>query len=90
MRNAVRILYCMQCGHPYELIEPDRRKRSKDHRKALYCVSCKQVVNHIPMTKEEFEEEYAAGTFKNEVSLDKEYIEDKDRKLENIYNFNRK
>ena len=42
------------------------------------------------MTKEEFEEEYAAGAFKNEVSLDKEYIEDKDRKLENIYNFNRK
>lgn len=81
MRNAIRTLYCMQCGHPYDLVEPDRRKRGKEHRKALYCVSCRQVVNHIPMTKEECD--FSAA----EVSIDRQYLDDKDRKLENIYNF---
>lgn len=86
MRNAIRTLYCMQCGHPYELIEPDRRKRGKDHRKALYCVSCKQVVNHIPMTKEELNE-VCGDALNNELSFDRQYLDDKDRKLKNIYNF---
>lgn len=40
--------YCLNCGNKnMSLLRPRSHLREENHRKALYCFHCKQIVNHI-------------------------------------------
>ena len=63
--------YCTQCGN--EGIPVQRKQgqeRSGGHLKKLYCIYCKEEVNHVEIkendsyTYEDFREEYELGRFK--------------------------
>ncbi len=47
-------------------------KREKGHRKALYCIHCKTIVNHIETRnedeKQEFQADFAAGVYAEEAA----------------------
>ena len=63
--------YCTQCGN--EGIPVQRKKgqeRETGHLKRLYCIYCKEEVNHVEIkendlyTYEDFREEFELGRFK--------------------------
>lgn len=63
--------FCTQCGN--EGIPVQRKQgqeRSSGHLKKLYCIYCKEEVNHVEIkendnyTYEDFREEYELGRFK--------------------------
>ena len=70
--------YCIKCGNKGI---PVMRKRShnhgKFHRKKLYCLHCKEEVNHVECKNEfevyEFLEDFRNGVFEDEA---KAYISD--------------
>ena len=69
--------YCMNCGNrSMPLPRKKGQERERLHRKKLYCLYCKEEVNHIECrTMEEVEEfkiNFAEGVYKNEAeeSLD--------------------
>lgn len=77
MRNEVRTLYCGQCGNPYPLIEPDRRKRSSSHIKNIYCYKCRKVTPHAPSPNLLTSEELATQDT---------YLKEKDSSIQKRYN----
>jgi len=63
--------YCIKCGRAgLPLARPANRRREKFHRKKLYCIYCKQEVNHIECKNqaevEEFKENFKNGIYKQE------------------------
>ena len=63
--------YCTQCGNegiPVQRIKGQERKGG--HLKKLYCIYCKEEVNHVEIkdndlyTYEDFREEFELGRFK--------------------------
>jgi len=63
--------WCINCGKQGIPIMRDRGNRRKSgHRKALYCINCKMVLNHIETRNEEeaqwFRDEFDAGKFAEE------------------------
>ena len=70
--------YCSQCGNKgFPLMRKDCLKHEKFHKKKLYCIFCKEEVNHIEcknmFEEQEFKEDFANGVYKNE---QKEVISD--------------
>lgn len=62
--------YCVQCGNKgVPLMRKQGHKHKKFHRKKLYCVHCKEEVNHIECKTQEEVEEFKFN-FKNEVYAD--------------------
>ena len=66
--------FCTQCGNEgLPLMRPKGKIREAGHLKKLYCVHCKQEVNHVEIrdggdyTKEDFMREYSLGRFKDGV-----------------------
>ena len=65
--------WCIRCGKKGI---PVRRKRSgireKGHRKKLYCIYCRQQVNHVETRNEEearqFREDFGNGKYKEEAN----------------------
>ena len=65
--------WCISCGKKGIPVMRNRgRQRQDGHRKKLYCVHCRVVINHIETrTAEEarrFREEFAAGKFAEEAA----------------------
>lgn len=58
-------------------------RRGPGHRKALYCVNCKMVINHIETRNEEekqqFLEDYKNGKFADEAEQSKKYAREQRR-----------
>ena len=71
--------YCMNCGR--KGIPLSRRvslQHGKFHRKKLYCIYCKEEVNHIecrtPEEVEEFKENFENGVYKDEAQDSLSYV----------------
>ena len=63
--------FCINCGKEgIPLARSQGFKHKKMHRKKLYCIHCKQEVNHIECKTldeiEEFRENFVNGVYKNE------------------------
>ena len=68
---AEHSFYCLSCGNKgIPLSRPQGFKHERMHRKKLYCIHCKQEVNHIECKTfdeiEEFKENFINGVYKNE------------------------
>lgn len=69
---SVSEFYCVQCGNKgMPIPRTEAKKREFGHMKKLYCLHCKEEVNHIEIvqfgtyTKEQFKKDYEAGKFKD-------------------------
>ena len=63
--------WCINCGaRGIPIIRERGKRRGPGHRKALYCIRCKAVINHIETRNEyeaqEFQVDYAAGKYAEE------------------------
>ena len=63
--------YCIQCGYKgIPFMRNNGRAKEKFHRKKLYCLHCKQEINHIECRTEEevnqFKEDFESGVYLSE------------------------
>lgn len=63
--------WCINCGKKgIPVMRKCSRKREEGHRKALYCITCKAVINHVETRNEDearqFREDYEAGLYAEE------------------------
>lgn len=70
--------WCIRCGQKgIPIMRKSGKRRPPGHRKALYCVRCKMVINHIETRNEEeerqFREDFAAGKFAEEAERSAAY-----------------
>ena len=68
---SIHDFYCLKCGNKGLPIQRGRNlQREKFHRKKLYCIHCKEEVNHIECKTyddvEEFKINFKNGVYKNE------------------------
>ena len=75
MRDSRRFIldhefYCTRCGNKgISVVRDKKRSREKGHLKKLYCLTCKEEVNHVECsmalgyTYETFFDEYVSGNF---------------------------
>lgn len=73
--------WCIRCGNRGIPIMREKGSiRSKGHRKALYCVRCRMVLNHIETRSGEeaqrFREEFAAGKYAEEAEQSAAYAKE--------------
>lgn len=69
--NETHDFYCTNCGMKgIPIARKASNKKEKFHRKALWCIYCQQIVNHIECRNgievKEFKQKYLEGDFKNE------------------------
>ncbi len=74
--------YCIKCGQAgMPLARQASRRRERFHRKVLYCIHCKEEVNHIECKNEadiiEFKENFANGVYKDECEESLAYLRSK-------------
>ena len=70
-QKTISEFYCINCGNMGIPVWRKRgRLREQWHRKALYCTTCKQTVNHVEIRTEEelmqFKEDFAEGKYREE------------------------
>lgn len=63
--------YCINCGNKgIPLFRQTGHKHKKMHRKKLYCIYCKEEINHIECKSleeiEEFKKNFENGVYQNE------------------------
>ena len=68
---AEHSFYCINCGNKgIPLMRRQGFKHEGMHRKKLYCITCRQEVNHVecktPDEVEEFHYNFENGVYKNE------------------------
>lgn len=69
MNYFISDFYCTQCGNKFSLPRTSNKRRSKKHLKHLYCVHCKEDVNHVECndfsgyTHEDFVKDFESGKF---------------------------
>lgn len=71
--------YCILCGRKgIPVARGSEKIREKHHRKKLYCIFCKQEVNHIECRSDEEVQEFRlafeAGEYKEEAEKSREYL----------------
>lgn len=71
MSYTVHEFYCTKCGNKGIPIQRPRAKhREKFHKKKLFCLTCKEEINHIecanPIEVEKFKENFRNGVYANE------------------------
>ena len=71
---SVHDFYCLKCGNKGLPIQRGRNlQREKFHRKKLYCMTCKEEVNHVECKNledvEVFKDAFNAGYFKQEAEM---------------------
>lgn len=66
--------YCTKCGNKgVPIPRRDSRIREKGHLKRLYCIYCKEVVNHVEIracdtySYEDFKKDFETGKFKEDI-----------------------
>ena len=72
--------FCLSCGREgIPLARHAGKQREKNHRKKLYCIHCKETVNHIECKNEidvrEFREDFERGVFLNEAKESMAFIQ---------------
>lgn len=76
---AEHSFYCINCGNKgIPLMRNQGFKHEGMHRKKLYCVHCKQEVNHVECKTfdevEEFRNNFANGVYKNEAEASLSFV----------------
>ena len=76
---AEHSFYCINCGNKgIPLMRKQGFKHEKLHRKKLYCIYCKEEVNHIecktPEEVEEFKKNFENGVYKDEAKESLDYV----------------
>ena len=71
--------YCIKCGNKgLPLMRKNCLKHKKFHRKKLYCIHCKEEVNHIECKTddevEEFKRDFEKGVYVNEAEESLSFI----------------
>lgn len=79
MRFEQHDFYCMKCGKKGIPLSRNKGfKHGKFHRKKLYCLSCKEEVNHIECRNDEevkiFKENFELGVYLNEAEESISYV----------------
>lgn len=71
---SISDFYCTKCGNKgVPIPRRDSRVREKGHLKRLYCIYCKDVVNHVEIrafdnyTYEDFKQDFEEGKFKEDI-----------------------
>ena len=82
IREASSEFWCISCGKKgIPIVRKHGRTREKGHRKGLYCVNCRAVINHVETRNEEekrkFLEDFAAGRFAEEAERSKAYARER-------------
>lgn len=70
--------YCIHCGSKsIPLQRAGNKMKLKNHRKNMYCPTCKRTVNHIECRNqfeiEEFLEDFKNGVYEDEARAELEY-----------------
>ena len=70
--------YCINCGNRgIPIARAGNKLKGKNHRKLMYCPTCKHTVNHIECRNqfevEEFLEDFKNGVYEDEVRAELEY-----------------
>lgn len=70
-QKIISSFYCINCGKCGIPVWRNKSSLHKNgHRKALYCVNCKQTINHVEVRTDEekkrFMDDFAAGKFIDE------------------------
>jgi hypothetical protein len=69
--------YCVQCTNKMTLPRKNSKQREKSHLKSLYCVKCKDEINHYEVRDCDHDfnfEDFAAGVAAKEFNLKKETV----------------
>ena len=71
--------YCLKCGNlGIPIMRQRGHERGKFHRKKLYCLHCKQEVNHMECRTDEevreFKDAFERGEFVNEAEESVSYL----------------
>lgn len=71
--------FCLSCGREgIPLARPVGQQREKNHRKKLYCIYCKESLNHIECKNEievqEFKTDFERGVFIDESKESLSYV----------------
>ena len=84
IREASSEFWCINCGNKgIPITRKHGRTREKGHRKGLYCIHCRMIINHVETRNEEeaqqFREDFAAGKYAEEaeksVAYAREHLE---------------
>ena len=72
--------YCLKCGQKgIPLARKEGRQHKSFHRKKMFCVFCKEEINHIEcknyLEVEEFKENYKTGVYEDEAKESGNFIE---------------
>ena len=82
-QRVISSLYCISCGKQGIPIWREKAHiREQGHRKALYCMNCKTVINHIevrtPEERDQFLKDFADGKYVEEAEASKAYAKEKE------------
>lgn len=63
--------YCIKCGNKgIPIMRKEGFQHSRNHRKKLYCIFCKEEINHVECKSYadvlDFKENFANGVYKDE------------------------
>jgi predicted RNA-binding Zn-ribbon protein involved in translation (DUF1610 family) len=80
-RDEASDFWCINCGKKgIPIIRERGRRRKPGHRKALYCTTCRTVINHVETRNEEearqFREDFAAGKFAEEAERSRAFAKE--------------
>lgn len=78
-RMELHDFYCLNCGNKgIGLMRKYGSKRETFHRKKLYCIYCKEDINHIECQTleqvEEFKQNFTKGVYVNEAKESVDYV----------------
>lgn len=78
--------YCCRCGKKGLPIQrPCGMKRERGHKKNLYCIYCKEVINHVECTTAEevaaFKEAFENGEYQKEATVENSIFDVWDTRL---------
>lgn len=80
MRNYTEhSFYCLKCGNKgIPIMRSEAKRKESFHRKKLYCLYCKQEVNHIEcatsLDVEEFQKNFKKGVYADEAQASISFI----------------
>ena len=71
--------YCMKCGkRGLPIVRPRNNHREKFHRKKLYCIYCKEEVNHVECSNDQevnkFLQNFKEGVYLDEAEASVSFI----------------
>lgn len=68
--------YCLRCGNKVPLPRKKGKIREKHHLKQIYCIKCKEDINHLEVREFDFDFDY--DDFMNKI--EEGFFKDKEKK----------